>query len=64
MTVREEVARAIYCAAFDPQNEEQAKRRVPSPGWCWERTTEEMREFARQQADWALAVILRRRADL
>ena len=63
MTLREEVAMAIYAAAFDPKDEEEATRRKPSPGWCWERTSEEMREFARRQADWALLVIARRKAE-
>jgi hypothetical protein len=57
VSTREKVARAIYHAAFMPANEEQATRRVPSPGWCWERTSEDQRQFALRQADAALGVI-------
>lgn len=55
MTKRERVARAIYHASFMPSSEAESRRRVPSPGWCWERTSEEMRQFALRQADAAIA---------
>lgn len=56
--LREEVAKAIYAAAYDPS------RGKPSPGWCWEKVTEDMREFCRRQADFALEVIRKRRTEL
>lgn len=54
----------IYAAAFNPKDAAEAKRQRPSPGWCWERTSEEMRAYARRQADFALAVVMRRRHEL
>lgn len=53
MSQREKVARAIYHAAFLP-SPGQTARKVPSPGWCWEKTSEEMRQFALRQADAAI----------
>jgi hypothetical protein len=53
----ERVARAIYAAAFMPRDDEEAQRRKPSPGWCWEKTSEEMREFVRRQALAAIAAL-------
>lgn len=58
MDLREEVAKAIYNAAYDKG------RGNPSPGWCWEKVTEDMREFCRRQADFALEVVKRRRLEL
>jgi len=46
----ERVAKAIYESAFEPKDEDEAARRRPSPGWCWDRTSEVMREFCRKQA--------------
>lgn len=60
MSLRERVARAIYHAAFQPANEKQAKRQEPSPGWCWDATSEDHRQFALRQADAALAEINRK----
>jgi hypothetical protein len=57
VTLQERVARAIYEAAFQPANEKEAKRQVPSPGWCWERTSPEMRAFAMKQAAAAIEVM-------
>ncbi len=56
MSLREAVARAIYECAFipDPDNPRQARREIPSPGWAWERTSDEMRAFALKQADAAI----------
>jgi hypothetical protein len=64
MTLREEMARAIYAAAFMPDDEDRAARRVPSPGWSWQHTSEEMRQFALRQADFALAVARKRKLEL
>lgn len=57
--LREHVAMAIYECAFDPYNSnaDQASRRIPSPGWAWERTSEEQRAFARRQAEAAIVVM-------
>ena len=55
VAVRERVAMAIYHAAFAPSDDAQRTRKVPSPGWCWERTSEPQREFCRRQADAAIA---------
>ena len=57
MSKRERVARAIYHAAFLPANEAQRQRKVPSPGWCWAKATNEMKEFCLRQADAAIAEI-------
>lgn len=59
MSVREQVARAIYECAFvpDPKNPQQARREIPSPGWAWDRTSDEMRTFALKQADAAIAAL-------
>jgi len=56
VTLREQVARAIYECAFepDPKNPAQAKKLIPSPGWAWDRTSDEMRAFALRQADAAI----------
>ena len=51
----EMVAMAIYHASFDPKDDDELRRRKPSPGWCWKRTSEQMREFARKQARAAIA---------
>jgi hypothetical protein len=56
--LREEVAKAIYEAAYDKY------RGRPSPGWCWEGVTEDMREFCRRQADFALKVVRLRKDEL
>ena len=66
MTLREEMARAIYEAAFDPDSpdEDVRARRKPSPGWAWDKTSEEIRDYCRRQADFALVVVRRRRAEL
>jgi hypothetical protein len=52
--VIEHVARAIHCAAFAPRNADEAARRIPSPGWCWEKCSDQHREFAIQQAQAAI----------
>lgn len=52
------VAMAVYHASFTPTNEAEEKRQKPSPGWCWERTSEQMRAFARKQARAAIAVMV------
>ena len=49
------VAMAIHHAAFDPQDAAQAKRQVPSPGWCWEKASQQHRDFAMRQAAAAIA---------
>lgn len=59
MSKRERVARAIYHAAFLPVSEEQARRKVPSPGWCWERATDDQKTFCMRQADAAIEEIER-----
>ena len=61
MSLREAVARAIYGAAFYPQNDDEASRRKPSPGWCWDRTSPQCRQFAFQQADAAIHVMQEKR---
>ncbi len=53
--MREEIAMAIYHAAFDPNS----RPGIPSPGWCWRRASQEQRDFALRQADAALDVITR-----
>jgi hypothetical protein len=58
LDLREKVAIAIYEAAFDPRNEDEAKRRIPSPGWAWEKTNEQQKQFARRQADAAIRVMV------
>lgn len=55
-TLREQVARAIYGAAYSGYAERGL--RVPSPGWCWEKAGEEQQQFAFRQADAAIAVML------
>lgn len=54
----ERVAMAIYYAAFRPKDEAEATFRKPSPGWCWEKTSEEQRAFCRKQAKWAIHAML------
>lgn len=51
-----ELAKVIYQASFQPSTKEQANRQVPSPGWSWEKTSEEMRAYCLHEArcviDW------------
>lgn len=56
MTLREKVAMAIYHAAFQPSTLEEAQRKVPTPGWCWEKASEAQKQFCLKQADAAIAV--------
>ena len=58
----ETVARAIYEASYTPphpgpSNPGFTVLHVPSPGWAWDRTSEEMREFSRRQARAALKAL-------
>ena len=57
MSKRERVAMAIYHASFTPANANEAQRKIPSPGWCWEKTSEQQREFCLHQADAAISAI-------
>ena len=57
MSLREHVARAIYNAAFAPKNEVGSSRKMPSSGWCWDRSSEEMKQFAFMQPDAAILAI-------
>lgn len=50
MSLEEHVARAIYDAAYEGKPE----RVKPEPGWSWERTSDEMRQFALRQATAAI----------
>lgn len=54
MSLQEHVARAIYHAAF---TEADRKYATPSPGWCWEKTSENMRAFAMRQAAAAIVAM-------
>ena len=54
MTKRVKVAMAIYHAAFMPRNKDEEERRTPSPGWCWEKASEDQRQFCLRQADAAI----------
>lgn len=66
MTLRDEIACGIYECAFDQYSDNEAvrSRRIASPGWSWEKTSEEMREYCRRQADVALEIVRRRRSEL
>jgi uncharacterized protein (DUF433 family) len=54
--LRLNIAKAIYHAAFvrDPN----VPANVPSPGWCWEKASEEQRMFCLRQADFALLAMM------
>lgn len=56
--LRLKVAMAIYGAAFQPQNPDEARRKVPSPGWAWEKASEPQRQFCLRQADAAIEVMI------
>ena len=57
MSKRIRVAMAIYHASFTPANATEAQRKIPSPSWCWEKASEQQREFCLRQADAAIAAI-------
>ena len=50
-----QVAQAIHYAAFAPKDEDEARGRKPSPGWCWEKASQQHRNFAVRQAVAAIA---------
>lgn len=62
--LRLKVAMAIYGAAFQPQNPDEARRKVPSPGWAWEKASEPQRQFCFRQADAAIKAMTEERTTL